>query len=78
MDKLKPAKTEVIAEVICLTVTPQRQEWRSVKTGRRFDVLTNRGVTGAEPGDRAEVVLVEGSYLVRAKAVSPDDARPPG
>ncbi len=44
-------------EVVCKTVTPQRQEWVSVKTGRLYDVLSANGLAGARPGDRGRVTL---------------------
>ena len=43
--------------VVCKQVTPQRQEWVSVKTGRLFDVLSPDGPPDAKPGDPGEVFV---------------------
>lgn len=51
--------------VVCKQVTPLRQEWTSVKTGRLFDVLSQNGPPGAKPGDRGEVVSSSSGYRIR-------------
>ncbi len=51
--------------VVCKQVTPLRQEWVSVKTGRLYDVLSPNGLHDARPGDRGEAVLEGSSYRIR-------------
>lgn len=51
--------------VVCKQVTPERQEWASVKTGRLFDVLSPDGPPDAQPGDPGEVIVQGTRYLVR-------------
>ena len=56
--------------VVCKQVTPERQEWVSVKTGRLFDVLSPDGPPGAKPGDSGEVIVRGTRYLVRTPSGS--------
>ena len=51
--------------VVCKQVTPLRQEWVSVRTGRLYDVLSPNGLPDAQPGDRGEAVLEGSSYRIR-------------
>ncbi len=51
--------------VVCKLVTPERQEWASVKTGRLYDVLSPDGPANARPGDHAQLVVSGTRYLVR-------------
>ena len=57
--------------VVCKQVTPLRQEWVSVKTGRLYDVLSRSGVQDAQPGDHGQVV-VEGSGYRILRSSKPD------
>ncbi len=52
-------------EVVCKQVTPLRQEWVSLKTGRLFDVLSQNGPPGAQPGDHGWVIVKGSSYRIR-------------
>jgi len=52
-------------EVICKQVTPLRQEWVSVKTGRLYDVLSRSGVQDARPGDHGQAVVEGSGYRIR-------------
>ena len=56
--------------VLCKQVTPERQEWVSVKTGRLFDVLSPDGPPDAKPGDHGEVIFRGARYLVRVPAAT--------
>lgn len=62
-----PRRTEVTdgIEVVCKQVTPLRQEWVSVKTGRLYDVLSRDGPPDAKPGDRGRVVVAGSGYRIR-------------
>ena len=62
----RPLRTERATpiEVVCTTVTPERQEWVSVKTGRLYDVLSANGLAGARPGDRGRVTLRGTSWKI--------------
>ena len=62
----RPPRTEraTSIEVVCKTVTPARQEWVSVKTGRLYDVLSENGVAGARPGDRGRVTLTGAGWRI--------------
>ena len=51
-------------EVVCKTVTPARQEWVSLKTGRLFDVLSANGPPGARPGDKCRVTLTGTTWRI--------------
>lgn len=51
-------------EVICKQVTPERQEWVSVRTGRLYDVLSASGPVDARPGDHAYVVPTPSGYRI--------------
>ena len=51
-------------EVVCKTVTPARQEWVSLKTGRLFDVLSANGPPGARPGDKGRVTLTGTTWRI--------------
>lgn len=51
-------------EVICKQVTPLRQEWVSLKTGRLYDVLNQNGPPGAQPGDHGWVVVKGSGYRI--------------
>lgn len=52
-------------QVVCKRVTPLRQEWASLKTGRLYDVLSQNGPPGAVPGDRGQVVMSGSGYRIR-------------
>lgn len=52
-------------EVVCKQVTPLRQEWVSVKTGRLYDVLSRSGLQGAQPGDHGQAVMEGSGYRIR-------------
>lgn len=52
-------------EVVCKQVTPLRQEWVSVKTGRLYDVLSRSGVQDARPGDHGQAVVEGSGYRIR-------------
>jgi len=52
-------------EVVCKQVTPFRQEWVSVRTGRLYDVLSQDGPPDAQPGDRGRVVVTGSGYRIR-------------
>lgn len=67
------SSTTIIAEVKCVTVTQQRQEWRSIKTGRRYDVLSANGVAGAKKGDRGLVIKMGSGWRVIAEDDLPSD-----
>ena len=66
-----PDSLTVIAEVKCITVTPTRQEWRSLKTRRRYDVLSSNGIANASVGDKGVVVKVGSGWRI----LSPDDIK---
>ncbi len=55
--KPRPTERATPIEVVCKTVTPARQEWVSLKTGRLYDVLSANGLAGARPGDKGRVTL---------------------
>ena len=57
--------------VVCKQVTPLRQEWVSVKTGRLYDVLSHDGVEDARPGDHGQVVVEGSGYRIR-RSPEPD------
>lgn len=52
-------------EVVCKQVTPLRQEWVSVRTGRLYDVLSGSGLPGARPGDHGQAVVEGSGYRIR-------------
>ena len=66
IDPPKPRPTERTTStiVVCKTVTPARQEWVSLKTGRLYDVLSENGLAGARPGDRGRVTLVGTTWRI--------------
>ena len=51
-------------EVVCKMVTPMRQEWVSLKTGRLYDVLSADGLADARPGDRGKVILTGSTWRI--------------
>lgn len=55
-------------EVVCKQVTPLRQEWVSVKTGRLYDVLSHSGPRHARPGDRGRVIVESAGYRIKPLA----------
>jgi hypothetical protein len=55
-------------EVVCKQVTPLRQEWVSVKTGRLYDVLSQNGPHHAQPGDRGRVIVESAGYRIEPLA----------
>lgn len=57
-------------EVVCKQVTPLRQEWVSVKTGRLYDVLSRSGVQDARPGDHGQAVVEGSGYRIRRSSKS--------
>lgn len=63
--------TEAI-QVVCVAVTPARQDWRSLTTGRRYDVLSLNGVRGAKPGDRGMAFMTRRGWQVKA-VIKPED-----
>ena len=66
-----PETTATPIEVVCKTVTPLRQEWASVRTGRLYDVLSANGLPNAAPGDRGYVTLTPtGWRITRAESIS--------
>lgn len=67
MDTRRPrySKHERGIPVVCKQVTPERQEWVSVKTGRLFDVLSPDGPPSAKPGDPGEVFVSGARYTVK-------------
>ena len=67
----RPAERTTSTIVVCKTVTPARQEWVSLKTGRLYDVLSGNGLAGARPGDRGRVTLVGTTW--RIDPLIPDD-----
>lgn len=52
-------------EVVCKQVTPLRQEWTSVRTGRLYDVLSGSGLPDARPGDHGQAVVEGSGYRIR-------------
>ena len=71
---LSSTSPTVIAEVKCITVTPRRQEWRSLKTRRRYDVLSANGIAGAKKGDTGLVIKVGSGWRVIPQDDLPQDA----
>lgn len=67
--RTQPDSTSGI-EVVCKQVTPLRQEWVSLRTGRLFDVLSQNGPPGAQPGDHGWVVVQGSGYRIRPSARS--------
>ena len=65
-----PRATPTPIEVVCKTVTPLRQEWASVKTGRLYDVLSANGLPNAAPGDRGFVTLTPTGWRITKYKVS--------
>jgi hypothetical protein len=59
--------------VVCKQVTPLRQEWVSVKTGRLYDVLSRAGLPDAHPGDLGRIVIDRSGYRVEPL---PDEGAP--
>ena len=59
-----PKTTATPIEVVCKTVTPLRQEWASVRTGRLYDVLSANGLPNAAPGDRGYVTLTPTGWRI--------------
>ena len=59
-----PKTTATPIEVVCKTVTPLRQEWASVRTGRLYDVLSANGLPDAAPGDRGYVTLTPTGWRI--------------
>ncbi len=57
--------------VVCKQVTPLRQEWVSVRTGRLYDVLSRSGVQDAQPGDYGQAVVEGSGYRIR-RSPKPD------
>lgn len=55
-------------EVVCKQVTPLRQEWVSLKTGRLYDVLSRNGPRHAQPGDRGQVIVESAGYRIEPSA----------
>lgn len=51
--------------VVCKQVNSERQEWTSLKTGRIFEVLSQNGPLGAQPGDQGEVFISGAGYRIR-------------
>lgn len=62
-----PPRTDAAGgiEVVCKQVTPLRQEWVSVRTGRLYDVLSRDGPPDAKPGDHGRVVVTGSGYRIR-------------
>lgn len=60
--------------VVCKQVTPMRQEWVSVKTGRLYDVLIRAGLPDAHPGDLGRIVIDRSGY--RVEPLDPDEGAP--
>ncbi len=60
----RPTERATSIEVVCKTVTPVRQEWVSLKTGRLYDVLSANGLAGARPGDRGRVTLTGATWRI--------------
>ena len=56
LDALEPRLTEreTSIEVVCKTVTPARQEWVSLRTGRLYDVLSADGLAGRASGRQGQ------------------------
>jgi len=63
----QPPRTDAAGgiEVVCKQVTPLRQEWVSVRTGRLYDVLSRDGPADAKPGDHGRVVVTGSGYRIR-------------
>lgn len=60
----QPAERATPIEVVCKTVTPMRQEWVSLKTGRLYDVLSADGLADAHPGDKGRVILTGSAWRI--------------
>ena len=60
----RPAERVTPIEVVCKMVTPMRQEWVSLKTGRLYDVLSADGLVNARPGDRGKVILTGTTWRI--------------
>jgi hypothetical protein len=72
LDALPPVATHPDpdggVEVVCKQVTPLRQEWASLKTGRLYDVLSQNGPRHAQPGDRGRVIVGPTGYRIELSA----------
>ena len=64
---------ETPIEVVCKVVTPARQEWVSLKTGRLYDVLSVNGLANAQPGDRGRVVLTGTHWRIVSPTLSAEE-----
>ena len=59
----RPRATGV--HVVCKQVTPQRQEWVSLQTGRLYDVLSGAGLPNAQPGDLGRAIVDGSGYQIK-------------
>ena len=50
--------------VVCVAVTAARQDWRSLATGRRYDVLSLNGLKNAQPGDKGLAVMTKRGWRI--------------
>ena len=51
-------------QVVCVAVTAARQDWRSLATGRRYDVLSLNGLRNAQPGSKGLAVMTKRGWRI--------------
>lgn len=51
-------------KVVCVKATPLRQEWKSLRTGRLFDVVARAGVPDAEVGDEGFIAMTDEGWRI--------------
>ena len=64
IEPIKETKTQT--EVVCVLVTDTRQEWKSLTTGRRYDVVRENGLPYAKEGDKGVIIMTERGWRVRS------------
>jgi len=58
--------------VVCTGVTPRRQRWRALSTGRTYSIHAKHGPAEAAPGDGAYLSFLEEAWRITEREAFPE------